>query len=461
MAEMEYCDVIVIGAGQAGPPLAQALAAEGQQVVVVERQHVGGTCVNEGCTPTKTMAASARVAYLVGRAEDYGVRTGPVSLSMERVRQRKRDIVESFRSGGESRLRSADGIELVMGEATFVDRRVVQIALADGGSRRIGADRIFINAGARSSIPSLPGLDQVPFLDSTMIMELGEVPRHLLILGGGYVAIEFGQMFRRFGAEVTIVERGAQLLSREDDDVARAIQEILTEDGVQVLLETEASSAAINAHGVIEISVNTPQGESRLEGSHLLIATGRRPNSDTLNLAATGVETDSRGFIPVNDRLETNVLGVYALGDIKGPPFFTHISYDDYRVVVSNLLSEKRATTRDRLVPYTVFMDPQLGRVGLTEKAARAEGRAIRVFSIPMTWVARALEIDESRGLMKAVVDADTDRILGVAVLGVEGGEIMAALQMAMLGQMEYTSLRDGIFAHPTLAEAFNTLFSD
>lgn len=459
MTSTEHFDAIVIGAGQAGGPLSTALARTGRKTVLIEREHVGGTCINEGCTPTKTMVASAKVAYLARRAADYGVHTGAVSIDMGRIRQRKRDIVNSWRDSGQRRIEDTPGVTLVFGEASFTGPKTLRVALNDGGARDLTADSIFINTGERPARPSLPGLDSVPFLTSTTIMELDVVPQHLLVLGGGYVGLEFGQMFRRFGAEVSIVQRGKQLLGREDDDVADEIAKILREDGVDVLLETSAVSVTRGDDGHIHLKVGGPNREHTLTGSHLLVAAGRVPNTDTLNLSAAGIETDNRGYVRVNDKLETNAPGVYALGDVKGPPAFTHISYDDFRIIRANLIEGGQATTRDRLVPYTVFIDPQLGRVGLSEAEARERGRAIRVAKLPMEYVARALETDETRGFMKAIVDADSRQILGAAVLGIEGGEIMAALQIAMMGKLPYTALRDGVFAHPTLAESLNNLF--
>jgi pyruvate/2-oxoglutarate dehydrogenase complex dihydrolipoamide dehydrogenase (E3) component len=308
-------------------------------------------------------------------------------------------------------------------------------------------------------VPPLPGLDGVPVLDSTSIMELDEVPEHLLVVGGGYIGLEFGQIFRRFGSQVTLVQRRGQLLPREDADVAEEIAEILRQEGMEVLLETEPVRVQSSGKGRIALTVRTPQGERTLTGSHLLLAVGRVPNTDLLDLQSAGIQVDKRGFIPVNGRLETVVPGVYALGDIKGGPAFTHISYDDYRVLRTNLLEGGDASTAGRLVPYAVFIDPQLGRVGLTEKEAQAQDLNYRVAKIPMAWVARALETDEARGLMKAIVDVETGQILGAAILGVEGGEVMTVLQMAMMGGVPYTAIRDGTFAHPTLAEALNNLF--
>lgn len=329
----------------------------------------------------------------------------------------------------------------------------------DGGTRYLAADVIVINTGARPRVLDLPGLGGVSYLDSTSIMELDHVPEHLLIVGGGYVGLEFGQMFRRFGSEVTIVQRGEQVLVREDPDVAEAVLDILEEDGIQVLLDARPVRVARGDEGQVRLTVDTPDGEQVLIGSHLLIAAGRVPNTDRLNLKAVGIETDGRGQIRVNERLETNVAGIYALGDVKGGPAFTHISYDDYRILRTNLLEGSDATTKDQLVPYVVYIDPQLGRIGLTETQAKAQALDYRVAKIPMSWVARALETGETRGLMKAIVDAETDQILGAAILGIEGGEVMTVLQMAMMGGVPYTTIRDGVFAHPTLSESLNNLF--
>jgi pyruvate/2-oxoglutarate dehydrogenase complex dihydrolipoamide dehydrogenase (E3) component len=450
-----HYDDIVIGAGQSGGPLSSALARAGRRTAIIEREHVGGTCINEGCTPTKTMVASARVAYLAKRGADYGVNTGPITIDMVRVRQRKRAIVESFRSGSEKQIVSTPGLDLLRAEARFIGPKTLQL-----GDDQLTADRIFINVGARPSRPPIPGLDSIPALTSTSIMELDSVPEHLIVLGGGYVGLEFGQMFRRFGSQVTIVQRGARLLAREDADVADAVADILREDGLTILLQTDAVRVEPANGGKVRLVVRSADGEKTIDGSHLLVAVGRTPNTDSLNPAATGLEVDKGGFLPTNDRLETNVPGIYALGDVKGGPAFTHISYDDYRIAKTNLVEGGSAGIDDRPVPYTVYIDPQLGRIGKSEEEARASGRPFQIARMPMSHVARALEVDESRGFLKVIVDAESKEILGAAVLGIEGGELMSMLEIAMFGKLPYTVLRDAIFAHPTLAECFNNLFA-
>lgn len=460
MSSPDRFQAIVIGSGQGGNPLCMALADAGLRTALIERKHVGGTCVNVGCTPTKTMVASGRAAYIARRGADYGVRTGTISMDMERVRQRKRDIVDMFRTRREDRLKKFPNLELIRGEASFTGPKTVLVRLKDGGERVLTAETIVIDAGTRVSVPALDGLKDVPFLDSTSIMESDALPEHLLVLGGGYVGLEFGQMFRRFGSRVSIIQSGAQLLRGEDPDVAAEVTAIMRQDGIEVLLGAKGTRVVKNGTG-IQLSVLTGNESRDLQGSHLLVATGRTPNTDSLNLSAAGVATDSKGFVTVNGKLQTNVAGIYALGDINGGPAFTHISYDDFRILRTNLIEKGSASTEGRLVPYTVYIDPQLGRVGLSETEARGQKKNIRVARMPMTNVARALEVDESRGFMKAIVDAESGQILGAVVLGLEGGEIMSMLELAMMGKLPYTALRDGIFAHPTLAECLNNLFTN
>ncbi len=452
-------DAAIIGAGQAGSPLARALADAGWRVAMIERKHVGGTCVNEGCTPTKTMIASARVAYLAHRAGEFGVHVGDLRVDMPVVRERKNHMVESFRAGSLRSLEKTRGLALLRGTGRFIAPHRIGIVEPSGASEEIHADKIFIDSGLRPRIPAVEGLEEVPYLDSTTVMDLDAVPSHLLILGGGYIGVEFGQMFRRFGSDVTIIQRASQLLTHEDEDIAEDVGKILRDDGIHVLLDTTATKASLTVEGGMALRVRNALGEEILHGSHLLVAVGRVPNTEDLHVEAAGIELDDRGFIRVDQRLQTVVPGIYALGDVKGGPAFTHISYDDYRIVRTNLLEDGDATTDDRLIPYTVFIDPQLGGIGITEREATQQGRRIRVAKMPMSYVARALEMDEARGVMKVLVDVETSQIAGASILGIEGGEIMAVLQMAMLGKLPYIVLRDAVFAHPSLSEALNNLF--
>lgn len=452
-------DAVIIGSGQGGNPLATAFARAGRKTALIERQHVGGTCINYGCTPTKTMIASGRVAHLARRAEDYGINVQDLTIDMKKIRQRKRNIVKSFRSGSEKGIADTDNLELLYGHARFVGRTEIAVRREAGGDVTLTAKHIFLNTGTRPAIPPVDGLEELDYLDSTSIMELDAVPEHLIVLGGGYVGLEFGQLFRRLGSEVTIVQMGSQLLPREDKDVADEVAGILREDGITVHLDTKAT-AVTRRDGRISLAAESAGEELTIAGSHLLVATGRRPNSDDLGLDTVGIETDEHGFVRVNERLETNIDGIYALGDVKGGPQFTHIAYDDYRILESNLLKNGKASTAHRLVPYTVFIDPQLGRVGLTEKRASQDGLAFTVAKLPMNRVARGLETDETRGFLKVLVDTKTGQLLGCAMLAPEGGEIMNMIQIAMMGELPYTALRDAPLAHPTFGESLNNLFA-
>lgn len=455
MTSDRHYDAIVIGAGQAGGPLAAVLGEHGWRTAIVEQDQPGGTCVNFGCTPTKTMIASAEVAWFARRASDYGVHTGDVSVDMKMVRQRKRNMVESFREGSASGIESAEGVDLVHGQARFTGDKQIEVSGPDGPAT-LTADRYFINTGTRNSSPPIDGLDSVDYLDSTSIMELDDVPEHLIVIGGGYIGLEFGQMFRRFGSEVTIIQRGEQLLGREDRELADAIRDIFEADGITVLLNTNVEQVAALDGGGVRVTT----GEMTLDGSDLLVAIGRQPNTEALDPEVSGIELDDKGFIVVNERLETNVPNVWALGEVAGQPGFTHISYDDFRIVQANLLNGGKRSTDDRLVSYVAYIDPQFARVGMSESEAREAGHDIRIASMPMESVARALQTDETRGMMKAVVDAGTDRILGVAVLGSQGGEIMSIIQTAMMADLPFQALRDAPYAHPTFAESLNNLFS-
>lgn len=456
--KLEKVDAIILGSGQAGNPLAGAFAKKGRSVVMIESNQVGGTCVNAGCTPTKTMLASAKVAEQVKRAAQFGVHTGAVEVNMREVRARKRSVVDIWRTGSEKRLASDDMIELVRGLGKFTGPKSISVALPEGGTRSFTAEFIFINTGLRSATPQGLGLEGVPYLTNESVMELDAVPEHLVILGGSYIAVEFAQMFRRFGAKVTVVSNSAQLLPREDPDIAACLLEIFEQDGIHVVLDARATKAETRGEGVA-LTVQTAGSTKTIAGSHLLLAAGRSPNTEALHLEAAGIQLDAHGFIPVNDRLETSVAGVYALGDVKGGPAFTHISYDDYRVVAANLLEGRQRSTAGRVVPYTVFTDPELGRIGMTVAEATKAGHAVRVAKMPASSIARAYETGEERGLMKIIVDRHTEQILGAAILAGQGGELAAMVQIAMEASMPYTKLRDGIWSHPTWAEALNSVF--
>jgi pyruvate/2-oxoglutarate dehydrogenase complex dihydrolipoamide dehydrogenase (E3) component len=453
-------DAIILGSGQAGNPLASALSAKGKRTAMIERAAVGGTCVNYGCTPTKTLVASAEVAHMARRALEYGVTVGDVSVDMPVVRERKRGMVKKWREGSEKRLQEAKLVDLLYGEGSFVGPKQLRVRMNDGGERTLAGDLVVIDTGLTVNVPPIKGLASVPYLDNASVMELGEVPEHLLVLGGGYIGLEFAQMFRRFGSRVTVIQNGAQLLTAEDSDIANEVAAILREDGVEILLEAETQTAEV-AGKRVRLTIKLKAVSRELEGTHLLVATGRRPNTDSLNLAAAGIATDKRGYIRVNDKLETSVPGVYAVGDVNGGPAFTHVSYDDFRVLQANLLEGGNHSVAGRLFPYCVFIDPQLGRIGLSEKQAGKQGRKVRVARLPMTSVARALETGQPRGFMKALVDPQTDQILGAAVLGADGGEVMSMIQVAMMGKLKYTALQNAIFAHPLFAESLNNLFSN
>ncbi|HYL79731.1 MAG TPA: mercuric reductase [Candidatus Acidoferrum sp.] len=454
MTEVKY-DAIVIGSGQAGNPLAEDLADHGWTVALIEKAHLGGTCINTGCTPTKTMIACAQVAHYARNAARWGVRTGEVVVDLRRIVERKKEIVQRFRDGKQSGVDSRERIRLYRGPARFLEPHRIAVA-----EQQLEAPRIFINTGTRPGIPSIQGLESVAYLTNESLMELTEVPEHLVVIGGGYIGLEFGQMFRRFGSRVTVVHRGDALLAREDDDVAEELQKALEAEGLQFLLNARPTRVAARS-GKIEVTVEAGGGARLVTGSHLLLASGRLPNTDDLGLETAGVKIDTRGFIQVNDKLESNVPGIWALGDVKGGPAFTHISYNDYQIVFGNLMEGKDLTIRDRIVPYSLFTDPQLGRVGMTEREARATGRRLKIGKIPMAWVARAIERDETAGLMKLVVEADSDRILGAAILGTEGGELIQILGALMLAQAPYTVLKGAIYIHPTLAEGFYALMDD
>ena len=461
MNKKQQFDAVIIGAGQGGIPLATTMSSKGWKTALIERDHVGGTCINTGCTPTKTMVGSARVAYIAKRSEDYGIQTGPVTTDMETVRNRKRNIVNRFRQSTLERIQNSE-VTLFRGEASFTDSKTIMVNMNDGSKLELQSEIIIIDTGARPRIPEISGLEQVPYLNSTTIMELDEVPDHLIIVGGGYVGLEFSQMFRRFGSSVTIIQRANQLLTHEDEDVAQAVKDILEDDGIRIMLNSRPTSIK-TLDGTIHLMVEGGNAEEThtLTGSHILIAAGRVPNIEILDLESASIKMDESGHIQVDERLQTSVDGVYAIGDVKGGPAFTHISYDDFRILRENLLGVANARTNNRLIPYTVFIDPQLGRVGISEKQANAQGIPYHLAKIPMAYSSRAIEIDQSRGFMKALIGPDSKHILGCAVLGYQGGEIMAILQVAMMAKLPYPTLQEAIFTHPTIAETLNTLFAN
>ena len=464
MAQRHF-DAVIIGSGQGGNPLAKATAKHGWKTAVIERRYPGGTCVNDGCTPSKTVDASARVAHLARRGADFGVNTSDITIDLAKVYERKQSLLMASRKNITKSLETSENSTLLMGQASFAEEQPgdgtyrIDVALNDGGTETITASRVFLNTGERPHIPDVEGLKNLPILDSTAMLDLKEVPEHLLVLGAGYIALEFAQMFLRFGSKVTVLERGERIAQHEDDDVAECLRGILTEDGLTIM----TCSAVTRAHGStgdITLELVTDNGPVVLKGTHLLVATGRTPNVEPLHLDRVGVKQKESGHVVVNDVLETSAKNIWVLGDVKGGPAFTHISYDDYRVLRTNLLEGGSASIKDRLLTYCMFTDPELARFGLNEADAKKQGKNVRVAAIPMKWMARANEMNEPRGMMKALVDPETRQILGATILGVDGGEVAAQLQIAMMGKLPYTALREGIFAHPTKSEALNTLFT-
>jgi pyruvate/2-oxoglutarate dehydrogenase complex dihydrolipoamide dehydrogenase (E3) component len=452
-------DAIVIGAGQAGVPLAKKLAEAGKRTALIEKRYVGGTCVNDGCTPTKTMVASAKAAWVAANSQHLGLNIKSYKVDMKQVKKRKDDIVKLFRNGSQDGIQQTEGLDLVLGEAAFTGGKTISVKLKGGGQSEMKAGLIFINTGCRPVIPDIEGLKDTGYLTSTSILELDKAPEHLLVIGGNYIGLEFGQMFRRFGSKITIVEKGPRIVSREDEDVSAELVKILQAEQIDILTNAQTQKFKKTGKGNIIATVAVNGKESKVKCSHVLVAVGRAPQTKSLGLDKTGVKTDERGFIQVNDKLETNVKGIYALGDVKGGPAFTHISYNDYTIVYRNLFEGTNYTIEDRPVPYCMFTDPQLGRIGLNETEAKKQGLSIKVAKLPMDHVARAIETGDTRGFMKAVVDAKTKQILGATVLGPEGGEIMTILQMAMQCGITYDRIRYCVFAHPLYAESLNNLF--
>jgi len=456
---MKHYDAIIIGAGQAGVPLAKKLAIAGKKTALIEKRLVGGTCINDGCTPTKAMVASAKMAHMARNSSELGVDTGKVKVDFKKIIQRKASIVNQFRTSTEKGIEKIDGLTLHMGEARFSGKKELTIALAEGGEEVITADWIFINTGAKTAIPEIEGLNESGYLTSTSIMELNRLPEHLVVVGGNYIGLEFGQMFSRFGSKVTILEQSDRILRKEDKDVSEMLTDILMEEQIEVLRGVEIRKISRLKKEALDIEIKSGKQVKHIQASHILVATGRVPQTENLGLASCGVKTDEKGYIVVNNKLETNVKGIYAIGDVKGGPAFTHIAYNDYTIVYRNLIEGTNYSIADRPLPYCMFTDPQLGRIGLSETEASAQKIDYKVAVLPMSSVARGIETNETRGMMKAVVDTKTKKILGASILASEGGEIMSVLQMAMEGGITYDRIRYCVFAHPTYSESLNNLF--
>ena len=452
-------DAIIIGAGQAGVPLAKKLAKAGKKVALVEKRWVGGTCVNDGCTPTKTWVASAKAAWAAANSAHLGIKIKNYKIDFALIKKRKDDIVLNARKGIEKSMLETPGLDLLHGEATFTGEKTIAVKLKGFGVKHIKGDWIFINTGTETFIPHIERLSNIDYLTSTSILELDKIPDHLLVLGGNYIGLEFGQMFRRFGSKVTLIERSQRLLSREDEDISLAMQKILRLEEIDIQTGSEVVSFKQKNSGKITATVKNAEIEKKIKCSHVLLAVGRVPRTQSLGLEKTGVAVDEKGFIKVNGKLETNVPGIYALGDVNGGPPFTHIAYNDYTIVYRNLIEGAKYTTKDRPLPYCMFTDPQLGRIGISETDAKKSGLDVKIAHLPMSRVARAVEVGDTRGFMKAVVDTKTKKILGAAVLGEEGGEIMSVLQMAMEGDITYDRIRYCVFAHPLYSESLNNLF--
>jgi pyruvate/2-oxoglutarate dehydrogenase complex dihydrolipoamide dehydrogenase (E3) component len=451
-SEPTHFDAIILGAGQAGPPLAIDLAKAGQSVAVIERKDFGGTCVNTGCIPTKTLLANARVAHMARRGGDYGVSTGDIAVDMKKVKARKDEVSETSRARVEAMLRSTKNCTVITGHARFVADREIEL-----NGRRLVADKIFINVGGRAAIPEIDGLDSIAYLTNSSMMAVDFLPRHLVIIGGSYIAIEFAQMYRRFGSHVTILQRGARLIIREDEGVSDAMRELLEAEGIDVMLNV--TQIAVERSGdSVRVRITSASTMSELDASHVLVATGRTPNTDDLGLENTSIKRDDKGFVVVDDTLQTNVAGVWALGDCNGRGAFTHTSYNDYEIVAANLLHHQSRRVTDRIVTYAIFTDPPLARVGMTEAEVRESKKRALVCSQPMSRVGRAHERGETRGFMKVFVDADTKLILGACFFGIEADEAIHCVTDVMYAQKPYTTITHAVHIHPTVSELVPTV---
>jgi pyruvate/2-oxoglutarate dehydrogenase complex dihydrolipoamide dehydrogenase (E3) component len=458
MAGTQNFDNLILGSGEAGKYLAWTLAKAGQRCAVVERGLIGGSCPNIACLPSKNIIHSGQVAALFCRGAEFGIAAGPVSVDMEGVRRRKRQMVDELVAIHRGRY-EASGADLILGEGRFVAPRTLEVRYPDGRTALLTGERVFLNVGTRAAIPDVPGLSRAGPLTHVEALELGRLPEHLIVLGGGYVGLEMAQPMRRFGSRVTVVEQAPRLVAREDEDVAQAVLELFEDEGIEVVLGARALQVEGRSGEKVRVRVDTPAGERTIEGSDILVAAGRTPNTQGIGLEAAGIELDARGYVKVNERLETTAPDVWAMGDCAGSPQFTHVAFDDFRIVRDNLEGRAR-TTRGRLVPYCMFTDPELGRVGLGESEARRDGIGYRVARSPMAAVLRTRTLSETRGFLKALVAADSDRILGFTAFGTQAGELIAVVQTAMLAGTPYTAFRDAILTHPTIAEGLTVLFA-
>jgi pyruvate/2-oxoglutarate dehydrogenase complex dihydrolipoamide dehydrogenase (E3) component len=459
MSQAEQFEVLILGSGAGGKLLAWHMARLGRRTAVVERQWIGGSCPNIACLPSKNEIWGARVAHLVHHAARFGTITGPIAIDMAKVRQRKRNMVEREIAAHLQNYKTS-GTELIMGTGRFVAPKTLEVRLNDGGTRTLRGEQVFLNVATHAAIPSIPGLEAARPLTHIEALELDYLPPHLMVLGGGYVGIELAQAYRRFGSRVTIIESGPQLMSREDPDIADEIQRILSDEGIQILTAAQSLRVQGRSGEEVYVTVRTTSGEQKIEATDILVAAGRIPNTAGIGLDEAGVELDDRGYIRVNERLETSAPGIWAIGECALSPQFTHASVDDFQIIRENLAGGNRST-RDRLVPYCMFTDPPLAHVGLSEREAQGQGVATRVARLPMSAVLRTAATDETRGFMKVLVGASDDRILGFTMIGAEAGEVMTAVQTAMLAKLPYTGLRDAVIAHPTMAEGLGPLFSN
>lgn len=457
---VEQFDDVVLGGGKGGKSLALALAKAGHSVALIERGQIGGTCINVACIPTKTMVASAKLVEMSHRAGDYGISLTPPPPALAGVIARKRRVVGAMVDTHWTLFTTTPNLSFLLGEGVFTGERTITVTLADGSERVVRGERVYINTGSHTTVPPIPGLDTVDYLTSTSVMELEDLPKRLAIIGGGYIALEFAQVFRRLGSEVVVVQRGDRFLPNEDADIAAEIRKVLVQDGIEFLDNADTDSVAPVPDG-IEVRYSRNGTSATLHCSHLMVAVGRTPNTAGLGLQAAGVDLNGRGAIAVNDRLETTAANVYAIGDCNGGPLFTHASWDDYRILLANVLNNSGRSTSGRLMPYTLFIDPELGRVGLTEEQAVAAGYDVAVATLPAKKIPRANTAGETTGVLKAVVDRATDQILGCSLFCHGAGEVMSVVQMAMIGKVPYPQVRDTIFTHPTMAESLNLLFAE